>query len=210
MKIQKKHIKDASNSKIIEGIETVYTQAIKDLTEAHVEYMVTDCHYLERMQVKSDGCLQLPPFSFKTVIIPPSVLMPLSMIKKIVKFAKLDGYVYALGALPSGSAENGMSDSIVFELMEKRSRTSIRIMAEVKVNGILAGERLWPPFTFKIGHLLRPGQNDITVKVGNLVLNAVTQYKDYNWKWYQAPDSNQLNAGLFGPIYIIICENIKT
>lgn len=76
-------------------------------------------------------------------------------------------------------------------------------MAQVWVNETSAGERLWAPFTFRIGHLLRPGRNEIHIKVGNLLLNAVTQYIDYNWKWLQPPEEKRLDAGLFAPMTLI-------
>ena len=42
--------------------------------------------------------------------------------------------------------------------------------------------------------------NNVLIRVGNLVVNAVTQYKDYDWKWQKAPGDDQLDAGLFGPV----------
>lgn len=78
----------------------------------------------------------------------------------------------------------------------------VKHMAAVWINGSPAGERLWPPFRFKIGHLLRPGLNRVVVRVGDLVLNAITQDKDFKWKWSKAPGDDQLDAGLFGPVVV--------
>jgi len=75
-------------------------------------------------------------------------------------------------------------------------------MAEVWINGRSAGARLWAPFQFPIGQWLRPGTNDIRIRVGNLAINAMTQYKDFDWKWYKAPDDEVLDAGLLGPVKI--------
>lgn len=75
-------------------------------------------------------------------------------------------------------------------------------MAEVWINGRWAGERLWPPFRFAAGRFLKPGVNTIRVRVGNLILNAVTQFEDYNWKWFKPPADAQLDAGLYGPVTI--------
>ena len=75
-------------------------------------------------------------------------------------------------------------------------------MAEVWINGQAAGERLWAPFKFEIGKFLRPGSNSVRIRVGNLVTNAITQYEDYNWKWYKAPTDEELDAGLFGPVSV--------
>ena len=75
-------------------------------------------------------------------------------------------------------------------------------MAEVWINGQSAGERLWAPFKFEIAKLLRTGSNTVRIRVGNLVLNAINQYQDYQWKWYKAPDDEALDAGLFGPVTV--------
>jgi hypothetical protein len=78
----------------------------------------------------------------------------------------------------------------------------VKHMAEVWINGQGVGARLWPPFTFPVGKLLRQGDNTIRVNVGNLIVNAVTQYEDYRWKWYKAPADEALDAGWLGPAVI--------
>jgi hypothetical protein len=361
--------------------------------------MVADSHYIRRMTVGSNGTLDLEPFAFRAVVLPPLFLLQRDVAEKIVAFAKAGGKVYAMGSLPTASAERGMGDPVIsqrmdelracpgfvdatgglagligaaavglesgvclesepFPLISSRRRVNgrsfvwlanneplrrdvvlrirgasgetsvwdcetgtvtpvpsedvnggcrvalslepyegiwlvsdpwrpavpptsrpttsdvltvagewlvkvdpadqpalaqhrlaapdwllagatrpleswlnwdlrqfsgfvdysvsfdltasdgtetldlgaVKHMAEVWVNGAKAGERLWPPFRFRVGHLLRPGTNHLRVRVGNLVLNAVTQYKDYNWKWYKAPGDDQLDAGLLGPV----------
>ncbi len=76
----------------------------------------------------------------------------------------------------------------------------VKHMAQVWINGENVGSRMWPPFKFEIGTLLRKGRNTIRVQVGNLIVNAVTQYENYDWKWHTAPDTDTLDAGLFGPV----------
>ena len=49
-------------------------------------------------------------FRFKTLVLPPMVVMPLNVARKIVDFAKAGGYVYTLGELPAGSTDNGLND----------------------------------------------------------------------------------------------------
>jgi len=75
-------------------------------------------------------------------------------------------------------------------------------MAEVWINGQPAGGRLWAPFRFEIGKWLRPGSNTVRIRVGNLALNAITQYKNVAWSWYKAPDDEALDAGLIGPVTV--------
>lgn len=77
---------------------------------------------------------------------------------------------------------------------------TVRHLAEVRINGVLAAVRLWAPYRYAVGPLLRPGRNAIHVRVGNLLLNAVTRYPDYRWRWYQPPTDDQLDAGLLGPV----------
>ena len=76
----------------------------------------------------------------------------------------------------------------------------VKHMAELWVNQQRVGMKLWPPFTFDVGQYLLSGNNHIHIKVGNLILNAVTQYPSYNWKWFNEPTDEQLDAGLFGPV----------
>jgi len=44
-------------------------------------------------------------------------------------------------------------------------------MAEVWINGKHAGAKLWPPYEFDVGELLKTGKNIIKVRVGNLTGN---------------------------------------
>lgn len=78
----------------------------------------------------------------------------------------------------------------------------VKHMAEVRINGQDAGVRLWPPFRFEIGKFLNSGTNRIEIKVGNILLNAVTQYEKHQWRWPKQPSDEDLDAGLFGPVTI--------
>jgi hypothetical protein len=79
----------------------------------------------------------------------------------------------------------------------------VKYMAEVWINGKHAGARLWPPFRFAVGRWLRPGENALRVRVGNLLVNAITQYENFNWKWHRPPTGEMLDAGLFGPVTVL-------
>lgn len=89
---------------------------------------------------------------------------------------------------------------------ERLDLGEVRHTAEVWVNGVRIGARMWPPFAFEIGKWLRPGKNGIKVRIGNLILNAVTRYPDYKWKWHQPPTREQLDCGLFGPVQMVCPE----
>lgn len=73
-------------------------------------------------------------------------------------------------------------------------------LAEVWVNGERAGARLWPPFELDVTALVHPGENELTVRVGNLLCNAMTRFS--NWGW-SPPSAEDFRCGLFGPVTIV-------
>jgi hypothetical protein len=99
------------------AIEKGYAKAIDDLTEARVEFLVGDRFYLKQMDVKN-ATLVRGEFSFRTMVLPPLDILTLETARKIVDFAKAGGRVYALGELPAASAQNGMNDPAMKELMD--------------------------------------------------------------------------------------------
>jgi hypothetical protein len=107
----------------VRQINSVYSQAMTDLTTGRIEYLIADRYYMRQMQVK-DKQLVRDPFEFKTVVLPPITLLPLDVAEKIVAFANAGGYVYYLGTLPSGSCEHGMKDVKMIALMEQLQKLS--------------------------------------------------------------------------------------
>ncbi len=75
----------------------------------------------------------------------------------------------------------------------------VRFLAEVTVNGQSAGARLWPPFEYDVTGLVRAGENELTVRVGNLLVNAMRRYETWGWT---RPAAGDFRAGLFGPVTI--------
>ncbi|MGZ5556204.1 MAG: hypothetical protein ACXWIA_10515, partial [Candidatus Aminicenantales bacterium] len=61
-------------------------------------------------------------------------------------------------------------------------------VAEVWVNGKSCGSRLWGPHVFDVGEALRPGPNEIRVRVGNLINNSNGEFAE---------------SGLFGPVRVV-------
>jgi len=98
-------------------INQVYSDAINDLTNARIEFLVGDRYYMNQMTAKK-GKLLLRNFSFGTVVLPPLDILTLGTARKIVDFAKSGGRVYSLGDLPLASAENGMNDPKMKKLMD--------------------------------------------------------------------------------------------
>ncbi len=103
--------------KRINAIDKIYAQAIDDLTAARLEFLVGDRYYLKQMEVK-EGRLVRGEFNFRTLVLPPLDILSLETAQKIVDFAKAGGRVYALGELPAASAEQGMGDPRMKELMD--------------------------------------------------------------------------------------------
>jgi hypothetical protein len=103
--------------KRINAIDKAYSQAIDDLTARGIEFLVGDRFYLREMGVKA-GALVRGPFVFRTLVLPPLDILPLETARKMVLFAKAGGRVYALGELPAASAEHGVGDALMKELMD--------------------------------------------------------------------------------------------
>jgi hypothetical protein len=61
-------------------------------------------------------------------------------------------------------------------------------VAEVWMNDKSCGARLWGPHVFDIGDALRPGQNEVRVRVANLINNSYGEYAE---------------SGLLGPVRIV-------
>ena len=62
-------------------------------------------------------------------------------------------------------------------------------VAEVWVNGKSCGSRLWGPYVFDVGKALRPGRNEIRVRVANLINNSYGEFAE---------------SGLFGPVRLML------
>jgi hypothetical protein len=105
------------NGKRINEVDKIYTDAINDLTNARIEFLVGDRYYLNQMKVQ-DGKLTFGEFHFSTIILPQLEIMTLDVAKKIVDFAKAGGRVYSIGNLPVASTDYGMNDPGMKKLMD--------------------------------------------------------------------------------------------
>ena len=97
-------------------MDIVYADAIAQLTEGRVEFLAVDNHYLRKL-VPTDGKLAGNGFTFRSVVMPPMLVMPLDVAEKLVAFAQAGGRVYSLGELPSATSENGANDAKLIGLM---------------------------------------------------------------------------------------------
>ncbi len=101
----------------VNALDKIYARAIDDLTEAGIEFLVGDRHYLGQMTV-GKGSLVRGELAFRTLVLPALDILPLEAARKMVDFAKAGGRVYALAELPAASAEQGLGDPRMKELMD--------------------------------------------------------------------------------------------
>ena len=102
----------------VREINLIYSQAISDLVQHRIEFLIADCHYLRQMTV--DGAsLRREPFTFHTMILPAMILLPLDVMEKILDFARNGGQVYVLASFPNASIENGLNDPLMLALVNQ-------------------------------------------------------------------------------------------
>ncbi|MBI2915038.1 MAG: hypothetical protein HYY08_03820 [Firmicutes bacterium] len=93
---------------------------------------------------------------------------------------------------------------------------SVREAAEVRVNGVDCGLRLWPPYVYDVGSRIRAGVNLIEVLVTNGPANALlppeVKYKRFvphlygqREFWYR--EAEPVRSGLFGPVRLLVGKN---
>jgi hypothetical protein len=100
----------------INHIDQVYSQAVRELAAGRIEYLIAGRKQVREMQVKGSRLIH-GEYAFRAVVLPPMDLLPMDVAEKIVAFARAGGAVYALGELPTGSAEHGMHDPAMRKLM---------------------------------------------------------------------------------------------
>lgn len=66
----------------------------------------------------------------------------------------------------------------------------VRESAVVRINGITAGKVWALPFTLRVGHLLKPGNNNIEIDVTNLQANRIADYERRGVEWRIFKDAN--------------------
>jgi len=156
---------------MLEEIDKVYSVAINDLTNARVEFLIADRHYIRQMQVRPKGLLVREPFEFKALIMPPMLILPLDVAQKIVDFARAGGYVYLLRQLPAGSPENGLNDPKIKTLMDQLiSLPTVRDSA----GGI-------PPLVREGVPFLKPPCEFVSGKFDMIQLHRRIDNRDFFW-----------------------------
>jgi hypothetical protein len=105
------------NARKANVIDRAYAKAMNDLVGSRIDFLVADRHYIKEMDL-SEGRLNYGDFSFKTLVLPPMVILELEVARKMLDFARQGGNVYVLGELPSASVENGDNDPEMIALMQ--------------------------------------------------------------------------------------------
>jgi hypothetical protein len=114
---------DGLYSRDVQEINRIYSGAMEQLTANRLEYLIADTHYLQEME-QASKLLRRGELTFRTVILPPLVVLDRGFAEKLVGFAKAGGDVYALGTLPTGSPEAGLHDPAVEALMQELKGTA--------------------------------------------------------------------------------------
>jgi hypothetical protein len=98
---------------------------------------------------------------------------------------------------------------------------NVRESARIFINGSEAGILWSPPFQCKIGHLLKTGENNITIEVANLMANRIRtmdkqgiSWKNFydinfvgiNYKPFDASTWSIMPSGIGGPVKLILLK----
>jgi hypothetical protein len=83
----------------------------------------------------------------------------------------------------------------------------VKHIAELWINDVNIGSKLWSPFVFNITKAIRKGSNTIKVKIGNLMINEMFLCIDKNPKLAESvdwdkPKLKDLESGMMGPVVI--------
>jgi len=85
---------------------------------------------------------------------------------------------------------------------------TVYYMAEVELNGKKIGNKLWPPFLFDLSDEIIEGENQLKIKVGNLLINYMNklietnQLKSDPFYLKLRPKNYIPKSGLIGPVIL--------
>jgi hypothetical protein len=107
---------------IVDEINDVYSNAMRNLTRNNIDYLIADKFYIEKGVIVSQGedCkLSINNHDFSAIIIPPLYIISRQAAAKILQFAEKGGKVVVLGRIPKGSPDEGLNDDLIAEQMKK-------------------------------------------------------------------------------------------
>lgn len=118
----------------------VYSETMRKLNEASIDFLIGDKHYLENGKVtrsENETKLTINGHDFYAVVLPPVPVISRSSLNKIAEFAETGGTVIALGELPVGSPDYGLNDSEIQKRTEalKAQPTLLNLSGEPDKQG---------------------------------------------------------------------------
>ncbi len=178
-------------------VDRAYAEATRALSAAWVEFLIGDRAAFEEGLV-ADGALHHRGFAFRTVVLPPLVVLPRAVAQQLVELASSGGHVLALGALPRGSVEQGFADPILAGLLE-RLRAAPGFVAVPDLAALL-----------EAGHpALEPGARVVAGDGPDLVHRRRIGEHELVWLANQAPESRRFELslpGASGRVSLLDCE----
>jgi len=80
-------------------------------------------------------------------------------------------------------------------------------VSEVRVNGKLVGTRWYGEHVYDISHAVKPGPNELVIKVTTVLHNHVrTLDRDSCAGFWTRPTRHAVSAGLIGPVQLMAVE----
>lgn len=108
-----------------EETNQVYTDAMRRMNQANIDFLVADRYYLSKATLRqgSDRTeMTINGHDFHAIVLPSTYIIPQTSFRKIVEFARKGGLVILLGSLPHGSPEKGLNDPLIHTLSEALKR----------------------------------------------------------------------------------------
>lgn len=82
----------------------------------------------------------------------------------------------------------------------------VRVAAEVWINDEYVGTRVWSPYSFEVGYLLKKGINTIKIIVSNTLANYYSQFEEFRDQPLASGGylPKDLESGLLGPVKLLV------
>jgi hypothetical protein len=80
----------------------------------------------------------------------------------------------------------------------------VRGTADVTVNGVACGARIWHPYRFDVAEAARPGKNDVRIRVFNTLGPHFGEGHPCAYVF-----ENQTQSGIWGPVTITARERVE-
>ncbi len=160
-------------------INTVYSDAMKVMTEANIDYLIADKHYLAMAGHKEWNydpnrmAMEIQGRQFPVLVLPPMYMISRDNARKVLEYTRSGGYVIALGQLPVASVELGDGDPVLARYMSQINQTPGFID--------LSGDKNWQKALPMVIHRLFRPQVNFTglkhdVRISHRKLNSTHFY----------------------------------